>query len=432
MNDMMMEQLGTSGYRFIRHSNRPISVVFDEVPDRRISTGTRNLTQAIRFAERFIASGRLEELKERVEAAKNPTLAEFAKDFFLRTDADSYRRYSEAHNRISSDNAYQSHQSRLDLYIIPKFGKRRLVDLCARDIDRWLTIEIKGKKVKDLSSNYRRKLLITFRIVLAHAVYLGLIDRNPAQEVRPVIERVKNPRQALTLMEQSILFPYDAAKRIRIWGSTMWALYFSISYDTGFRPGEVAGLSLENVYKTSSGYAVATTQSISGLTHLVQQRVKTTGNGVSERVGLLDGTTAEILGIYLTENRDRIDALKPGEPFLLMDEDKAKHKYIQTTSSNKRFKSVLRAHGLEIKTQYVLRHSYATERRGDISERLLALAMGHSHLRDDYDHQKGAKLISQLEAERETIFRRDRAKEAASIVPLKRLMRGGSLSSHVT
>ena len=169
MNDMMMEQLGTSGYRFIRHSNRPISVVFDEVPDRRISTGTRNLTQAIRFAERFIASGRLEELKERVEAAKNPTLAEFAKDFFLRTDADSYRRYSEAHNRISSDNAYQSHQSRLDLYIIPKFGKRRLVDLCARDIDRWLTIEIKGKKVKDPTSGMRmfnKKMIAEFALNL--------------------------------------------------------------------------------------------------------------------------------------------------------------------------------------------------------------------------------------------------------------------------
>lgn len=404
-------------YRFVQHSSRPISVEFKELPGKRISTGTRDIIEAVQFAENFIHSGQLEKLVTKSENII-PTLSEYGKNFFLRTDRNSYRFYNTRHNKIISDHGYKQRQDLFDLYICKRFGNLRLDEIRSIDIDRWLTT-IKGILVKDLSDNTRNKILCSFRIILDFAVYQGLISENPAKGVKEISERIKWERRALTKEEQEKLFPRSAKKRIEIWGTLMWAVYFSISYDTGFRPGEIAGLSLSNFYKTSGGLAISTTQSISCVTKDVQPRVKTTGHGMNERVGLLDDITAELLFKYLEENKTEI--IKQGDtgPILLTDRKISKHKYIDVATSNKHFKTVLKRNNIPVCTQYCLRHTYMTERRGNLTDRILALAMGHAKLRDDYDHQNAEKLISQLEENRSALFRKD--KKENDIISLKDL-----------
>lgn len=405
-------------FRLVVHSSRPISVEFALLPGRRFSTGTRLKREAKAWAESFIASGRLEEAMKSGRR-RIPTLGEYAKDFFIRTDASSYHTYNVRHNRTISDYGYRQRQDLYDNYVEPRFGDRRMDTITAREIDQWMT-SLKGVVVHDLSDNTRNKILCTLRIVLGFAVYQGVLQNNPAEGVRPINERPKWLRRALSQKEQALLFPPDAQRRIEIWGSLMWALYFSILYDTGFRPGEVAGLSLSNIYKTSNGLAVSTSQSISWVTNEVQQRVKTTGHGVSERVGLLGDITAELLVEYIEANHDELKAQKDGSPLLLMDPNRAKHRYVNIAASNKRFKAVLKANGLEVCTQYCLRHTHMTELRGELSDRVLAISMGHVKLRDDYDHQKAEQLIGQLEASRSAIF--DKGRRNGGIIPLKDLV----------
>ena len=91
-------------------------------------------------------------------------------------------------------------------------------------------------------------------------------------------------------------------------------------------------------------------------------------------------------------------------------------------TSNKHFKCVLKKLGLyhEGLVQYCLRHTYTTERRGDMPDELLAISMGHTKLRKDYDHQKAQDLIRRLDAERDAFFEnRDRLGKDDGIRPLK-------------
>ena len=51
---------------------------------------------------------------------------------------------------------------------------------------------------------------------------------------------------------------------------------------------------------------------------------------------------------------------------------------------------------------------------------ILALSMGHTKLRDDYDHQNVKDLIRRLDAARDSLFEnRERLGKAGDIVPLE-------------
>ena len=179
----------------------------------------------------------------------------------------------------------------------------------------------------------------------------------------------------------------------------MWATYFSIAYDTGWRPGELAALRVCDVWQTARGLAVATEKSVNRLEGKVLERVKTTGHGYRQRVGLLDDTTATLLLRHIKDQDLSGDAM-------LFTAGRRKDGLIMPETSNKHFKTILKKYDLyhEGLVQYCLRHSYTTERRGDMPDDLLAVSMGHTKLRADYDHQKAADLIRRLDDRREDFF----------------------------
>lgn len=382
-------------YKLWFPKNRNIEVVFNHIPGKRISTGTKDVSEAINFAENYLKN-------DGVVYKEMPLLKDFCKDFFTSETPGSFYQRDVSFGREKRKLWYSKAQLNVDLYILPKFGSYPLDSISMIAIENWL-ISLKGRKVKDLSSATRNKILNLLRFILDDAVRLGYISSNPARMVKGPTVHPKVIRRALTIHEQKILFPDSVEERIKIWKDVRWATFFSIMYDTGFRPAEILGLLIGDVYSTPKGMAVYTTHSFSSDEKELKNRVKTTGKGMESRVGLLSEITQKLLLLLLDKLPDQ--TRKEDEPLFRTKFSTSNYKFITCWKSNRFFTIVCAKYGITDVTQYCLRHTYATYRRGNLNENSLALAMGHSNgVRDDYDHRTAAILISQLENERERLF----------------------------
>ena len=395
----------TKGYRFIDRTKagRKIEVIFDHMPGKRISTGATNMTDAVLFAERFLEN-------DGFTNDTVPLFGEFAKDFYLRTDPSSYHGRQISFKRANRDAWYIETQRFVDNYLIPRFGRYKLDSITPVVVEEWIA-SFEGKGVSDLSGATRLKVLKALRYIMDDAVRLGHIQSNPARKIMtPSPERQEDIR-VLTIWEQNVLFPSDPEKRIQIWGSAMWATYFSVMYDTGFRPNEVEGLQLGDVYRTPGGLAVYTGHSMNSEERNPKAKVKTSGKGMEKRVGLLSEATADLMMHFIS-----VDNIVDADEFLFLVDRSRKDSYIFNDTSNKHFKSVCSRYGVEGVSQYCLRHTYTTNRRGNMDDKVLAITMGHANgVRSDYDHRDAAIVISQLERSRGDLFK---APEVPDIVPL--------------
>ena len=212
--------------------------------------------------------------------------------------------------------------------------------------------------------------------------------------------------------------PDDLTERIKLWGSLMWASYFSVLADTGMRPGEVMGLRVKDVYRTPQGYGVVAVQEVSSDGKRIKARVKTSGKGMEKRVALLSDSTG-----LLIEELVKVYQITDEEECLFLKYRDIKDSYIGIDTANKHLKGVLKKLDLEEASQYSFRHTFATFRRGNADERALALAMGHSggSVRDDYDHRSASILIGQLEKHRSQLMASEEdGMEVDSIKPAKK------------
>lgn len=395
------------------NKNRPISVEFDFIPGKRISTGCYDYAGAIDFAEKWMAN-------QGLKAPQTPTLREFASDFFSRRDRDSIYQRDKMFGRDFTTGHYEKLQRFVDQKIMPQFGDYLVTAITARMIENWLPY-VTGKNGRELSADTKNKILGAFRSIMDEVKKKGFRDDNPAEDARSLTYRPKE-RPPLSVKAIVTLFPPEPEKRIEIWETSMWASYFSVLYDTGMRPSEAAALRVCDIYQTKNGLAVATSRSVSKEEKTIKERVKTTGKGYSERLGLLYGDTASLLLIHIDRFNLSGDDLLFWRPYKYP--ERHSHNLLTDDAANRHFKEVCRKmrvyeNGLVC---YSLRHTYETMRRGDMSDDLLAVSMGHTKLRSDYDHQKAEDLIRRLEEQRDRFFEyRERLTEESDI---KRL--GGS------
>lgn len=396
-------------YKLRQVTGRNISVEFSHIPGKRISTGTTDMNEAIAFAENYLINDGFMKHDEVL------TLNTYARDFFSRTDSKSFKARNDAFKKRRSENYYKKQQSMLDNYILPKFGNYLISSITSSMIESWILSysSTRGLVHSDATKN---KVLQCFKHVMDSAKRDGLIDDNPLEEVSKMSVEI-NERRPLTTEEQQLLFPLSAVERISIWEGLMWATYFSVFYDTGFRPGEIAGLRVCDVYRTPSGLAISTTQSVNSETMKVVHRVKTSGKGMERRVGLLDATTEDLV-LKLVEKRE-----SPNDLLFISPKSK-RYEVLSATTSNKHFKQICRKMGIDDDNlvQYCLRHTYETERRGDLDDSTLAISMGHTKLRDDYDHRAATEMIRILEKSRDNLFEnRRRREEEEMIIPLSKI-----------
>lgn len=394
-------------YRFIIRTGRNIEVVFSHIPGKHISTGTREITEAVKFAETFLQN-------DGIRSDEVPLLKDFAANFFLRTDKNAIQTRDRAFRREKRPKWYVRNQAYLENYIIPRFGMYPVDSIQAVAIENWIAT-FDGVKVKDLSGGSRVKVINCFRILLDDVVRMGYRSDNPARSIAGPSDKPEEERVALTRWEQKTLFPPNPQDRMEIWGGTMWATYFSVMYDTGFRPSEVAGLKVSDVYQSPSGMAVYTSHTMNTEEHQPKERVKTSGKGMESRVGLLSEVTEELIMLLLDDA-----GISDDNEFLFMTDRREADSYVFADTSNKHFKTIAKRYlgeeAAEGMTQYCLRHTYATYRRGNVDETVLSIAMGHSKgVRDNYDHRNAAMVIRQLENSRNRLFQEEEPEE---IVPI--------------
>ena len=375
-------------YKLHFFKNRSIEAVFSHMPYKRVSTGTKNITEAVLFCENFLKN-------EGILGDKIPLFSEFAKDFYTRRDYDSIYARDKAFGRDKRENWYIDMQRNLDKYLMPRFKDYPIDSIKPLNIETWL-IGLQG-----IGACSKRKILNTLRVILDDAIRKDFIKINPARTIKPPTEkRAQKERRAFSFYELDELFPKDANKRIKIWENLMYATYFSIMYDTGFRPCEISGLFIGNVYSTPQGLAVYTTHTYNTELGRIIERVKTSGKGMESRVGLLSDLTKKLVIMYL----DEIKVKDEREPLFLKNRAN-KNSIFTPRLANKNFKRICKKYNIENVTQYALRHTFTTYRRGNVNENALAIAMGHANgVRDDYDHRTASILIAQLEQERERMF----------------------------
>ncbi len=398
-------------YRFRVHKDRPISVEFDFMPGKRISTGCYDLPGATIFAEDYLAKQGVCLTETRI-----PTLNEYAKGFFINEGKGTFREADILYKRKRAPKYYDKQQAMLDNHILPRFGNMLVSAITSKSIETWIP-DIRLVNGEDAADNTKNKILFTFRTVMDWVKKDGYRNDNPARDIK-AISAEYNEREAIPPYQAAVLFPSDPDERIRIWGGEMWASYFSVLYDTGWRPGEVASLRVCDVYMTANGLAVFTSSSANHESGKIESRVKTSGKGYSKRPGLLyDDTAALLMGYVEHEKLSGEDLLFHGP---------RTKKPLWAESSNKHFKMVMEEYGFykEGIVQYCLRHTYETDRRGDLPDEILAVSMGHTKLRDDYDHRKPEDYIRMIDKSRESFFlNRERRGRESDIIPLEKALK---------
>jgi integrase len=158
--------------------------------------------------------GRQEEKRE------VPTLAKFAEEFI-----DGY---ATSNNKPST---VEAKRMLLKCHILPAFGRRRLDEITARDIERF-----KGDRLKaGLQPKTVNNVLTALRKMLALAVEWELISHVPA------IKWLKAPKPKFDFLT------FEEAERLVAAAEPAWAAMIMVALRTGLRHGELMALRWDDV-----------------------------------------------------------------------------------------------------------------------------------------------------------------------------------------
>ena len=351
-------------YRFIRRkAKKYIYVSFAHIPNRWFSTGSETMEGAIDFARA--------KMNEISQPKKAITLRQFADGFFTPSDPHGYRHRLERRDTFYQSSYYEQHQGRLDNYILKAHGSYLLSALTDTLIEDFIL------DIPKLANSSKNKVLSCYRIILKEAVREGYISDNPADKVRELPARYRT-RDVFTSEEILLMFPDDDDTLVRFWGNLKWAVYFSILFNTGWRPAEVAGLSRLNWFPELRG--IYTTSSVDYRTHRLKPSIKTTRRGQPFKDGFVTEQTARLLTQLI--NVTPCDHL-----FMLSEKGKA-GSFIYPECANKHLRLCCAKAGIALngRTQYCFRHTYNTNALGNLPEVARLLLMGHTSNRPEYNH----------------------------------------------
>lgn len=234
------------------------------------------------------------------------------------------------------------------------------------------------------------------RVVLDEAKRQKLISTNSAREVE-LINAEYGSRIPFSEIEMYQMFPQNENELLKIWGDRTWASYFLVMRDTGFRPGEVAGLTPDQINLKYQG--VFTKQSIDFRTRTVKKRIKTSDKGINYKVGLLTKQTVlQLMKLISERNIDDSELL-----FLTKN-----NKPIIPDTANKHLKLCLEKINIKPngRTQYCFRHTFQTDLIGNMDEKVLLQLMAHTRYRKEYDHRTPEKILEQLQPALDIIEKR--------------------------
>ena len=260
-------------------------------------------------------------------------------------------------------------------------------------IDKWY-MDLKSKRSgKELADNSKNKILACGNNVFEQALKDKLITKNPVSSIEKITEE-HEVRDNFNDIEIAKLFPTDEKDLISIWLTAKWALYFLIMRDTGWRPGEVAGLKRKSYYREMGG--LYTDASINYFDGTVQDRIKTSGKGKNYKIGYLSDYTVKLLDRIIKNENIPVNSLIFTS---------TKGTGLKPEVSNKHFKASCKRAGIDRgpRTQYSLRHTFDTKMLELLDKETVNALMGHTSYRKEYDHRSPETLLKQYKDVKDTL-----------------------------
>lgn len=314
------------------------------------------------------------------------TLAMFADGFFTDDGIGTYKYLCEQTGNHMHEEWWGSNNGRYLLYIRPKLGNVPLAKINTPMVQDWyLSIEGVQRK-KGISPATRKKILNALSVIMEHAIFRGLIDKNPCKNVIRMKENNKG-RMPYTSDEIDRMFPDNPQELVDIWGGLKWACFFLIMRDTGWRPGEVAGLSTDGFFQDQK--AIYTKQSIDSFTRNIQNSIKTTGRGKDYKVGFLSQETNAYLKLYLATEK----------PKGLIFRTDRKKSVVTNTAVYRQFGRAMEKLGIDWtgRPPYALRTTFMTNMaKTEASKEKIMELMGHTKWQACYDQRTPLEVIEKV------------------------------------
>lgn len=370
-------------YRFTKRKGRSIQVMFVVDPGHWHSTGTDKMKDAYHFAETW-----LEEFGKSGNRKACPTFGDFARNFFSNTGKGSYREYLACRGQVLSESSLRLNGFITERYLIPAFNNKRIDRITDTDIEDAIMRMTLLSTGKPASNAYKNKALNAIRTILKFAKRCNLVDKNEAYSVSS-FEDIAKPREPMDDNYLAKLFPKDDSALMWNFRSLMWATYFCVMKDTGFRPAEVSGLSIDDWYPELHGF-VCTKSVIDGK---VKHSIKTTNHGMGTKIGIVSDQTERLISELIRNLQDDGMLFHTGKGNLVI-----------TRVAQMVLYSVEDRIGLPRKTQYTLRHAFDTKAMKRLPMETVNLLMGHTVYERTYDHRSGEELLRQVNEVRDKMF----------------------------
>ncbi len=230
------------GFRVFKRTSGKKKVYYVRILDnsgkviKTLSTGETNQYRAHAWAK--------EHLHEYDPSVKNPTLAEYTKDFFVWGKCDYVARQNAKDRSVCEDTA-KDRRGHLDYYILPKWGGCKLNEITAPAVEKWL-LRLKSYKLKtedgsghNLANSTKNQIIYTLNIILREARRENIIRSVP--QIEPYGNKRVKHRQPLTDSEIVLLFPEERNAFIQVWDDFHVGVLMETIMSTGARSGEARG-----------------------------------------------------------------------------------------------------------------------------------------------------------------------------------------------
>jgi len=209
------------------------------------STGCTKKSDAIDFANDHLQQHGAPLTKRR------PTVAEYSLGFF--TPGGPWEQDIVSRNGRVRAAHVRNHESRLQNYLIPEFGHRKIDEVTPGDVKRGLlaiknTATPKRKtRTGKLSAATLNQIRSTLSAIFDAAVADGLVVKNPVRDVHRMSTRDAERRGVLNADADELHRLLDPNTRETVWRSERYYLMFRIALFTAARSAEIRTLAVSDV-----------------------------------------------------------------------------------------------------------------------------------------------------------------------------------------
>src|SRR6056297_293245 len=322
------------------------------------------------------------------QTSTNPdiTLREFAEDFFDYETSRWIKRRIARGYEVTRPMA-NMRAGHLKNHILIAFGSRKVTEIRPIEIEDWLLN-------LDKKSNTKNHILSTFNIVMNEAKRLGIIEKNPVNDVERISKSNYEKTDSLSIAEIKKLFPKDTDKLREIWRRDDLIVIYFLMISSGIRSGEARALIWKNILWDKA--AILVTQAVKADQSIGPPKTN------EVRGIIVPSRTIEILqwwrGIApFKEENDFVFAGSSGK--IPINRDIVSKEFSKALERGK-----IKTDGRNLRT-HSLRHTYNTIMKGVLTADMLREFTGHrsEQMTQRYDHPHLIDRLKQFEHSKDTI-----------------------------